>query len=123
MKSRRSALALLSCIGVLGLQTTAWAQNIDVMESHPSAQAVIGGVSSEFFVRFNTPVDHIRSRLVIKRGNDIVETLPPRLESAPDVLFARAPTLPPGDYILHWQVKSVSGQDTVQGDIPFTVGR
>ena len=47
--------------------------------------------------------------------------LEPRLESAADVLFARAPTLPAGDYKLHWAVRTMAGVDTIQGDIPFTV--
>jgi hypothetical protein len=43
------------------------------------------------------------------------------LKSAPEVLFARAPTLPAGDYTLHWAVRTMAGVDLIQGDIPFTV--
>jgi len=50
-----------------------------------------------------------------------VEHLQPRLESAPEVLFARAPTLPPGTYTLHWAVRTMEGVKIIQGDIPFTV--
>ena len=32
-----------------------------------------------------------------------------------------APPLPPGDYSLHWSVKSMTGANVVEGDIPFTV--
>lgn len=45
----------------------------------------------------------------------------PRLESAPEVLFARAPTLPAGDYDLNWRVKTMTGVEVTQGNIPFTV--
>ncbi len=31
----------------------------------------------------------------------------PRLQSNPNVLFARAPSLAPGSYTLHWTVKTI----------------
>jgi hypothetical protein len=55
------------------------------------------------------------------RDGTLVERLTPRLESAPEVLFARAPTLPPGSYLLHWAVRTMAKVDVIQGDIPFTV--
>lgn len=42
-----------------------------------------------------------------------------RLELAPEVLFARAPTLAPGDYNLHWAVKTMTGVNVIEGNIPF----
>ena len=72
-------------------------------------------------MRFDRPVDHVRSTLAISRGGRVVERLHPRLESAPDVLFARAPTLTAGDYKLHWTVRTLAGKNVVEGDIPFTV--
>ena len=51
----------------------------------------------------------------------LVEHLQPRLESSPDVLFARAPTLPPGEYMLHWTVRTMQDVKVTQGNIPFTV--
>lgn len=92
---------------------------VAVLDSQPKAHAVIDSRSSAFFVRFSRPVDHEDSRLAIKRDGQIIEVLHPRLESAPDVLFARAPTLPPGSYMLHWRV---GGQPQLEGEIPFTVG-
>jgi methionine-rich copper-binding protein CopC len=97
------------------------AEDLHVMESAPAASAVIDGRSSEFFVRFDRPVDHIRSLLAITRDGKVIETLHPRLGSAPEVLFARAPTLPAGDYKLHWSVKTMTDVTVVQGDIPFSV--
>jgi hypothetical protein len=93
-----------------------------MMESSPSASAVTDGRSDQFFVRFDRPVDHIRSVLSITRGGQVVETLHPSLNSAPEVLFAQAPRLPPGDYQLHWAVRPMSGVEATQGDIPFKVG-
>ena len=101
----------------------AWAQGVRVMESAPAANATINGQSTAFSVRFDKPVDHVRSVLVIKRDGEVVETLQPRLQSAPQVLFARAPTLPPSKYKLYWQVRTMTDVETSQGEIPFTVSK
>jgi methionine-rich copper-binding protein CopC len=121
MMSRRLAIVALSSIGMLYALAPARAEEVRVMESTPAASAVIAGRSSEFLVRFDRPVDHVHSTLAITRDGKLVERLQPRLESAPEVLFARAPTLPAGDYKLHWSVRTMAGVDVVQGDIPFTV--
>jgi methionine-rich copper-binding protein CopC len=110
-------LALLA----LGLGKPAMAQDVSVLDSAPKAKAVIGEPSSEFFVRFDRPIDHIHSRLSIWRDGQLVEHLQPRLQSAPEVLFARAPTLPPGQYMLRWTVRTMEGVKVTDGDIPFTV--
>lgn len=111
---------------LLGLFATAFsasasAQDVSVLDSAPKAKAVIGEPSSEFFVRFDRPIDHIHSRLSIWRDGQLVEHLQPRLESSPDVLFARAPTLPPGEYMLHWAVRTMQDVKVIEGNIPFTV--
>lgn len=118
MITRRQSLLAGAATGLLGLGSRAYAQELRVLESAPKADAVIGGRSSAFYVRFNRPVDHEDSRLAIKRDGQIVEVLHPRLESTPDVLFARAPTLAPGSYKLHWLV---GGSPQFNGEIPFTV--
>ena len=125
MKTRRFALVglLLTFAFALlvGLPVPAWAQEIVVLESAPKARAVIGEPSSEFFVRFDRPIDHRRSTLAIYRNDTRVERLVPRLDSAPDVLFARAPTLSPGTYTLRWAVSTPTGAKVLEGSIPFTV--
>jgi len=121
MMSRRFGAVGLSFLALLSILPAAWAQDVHMMESHPAASAVIDGRSSEFFVRFDRPVDHIHSLLTITSGDKVVETLHPRLGSAQDVLFAMAATLAPGDYKLHWSVRSMAGADVAQGDVPFTV--
>jgi len=97
------------------------AQEVNVLDSAPKAQAVIGEPGSNFFVRFDRPIDHVHSSLSIHHDGQVVERLVPRLESAPDVLFARAPTLAPGHYTLHWAVRTMAGVKTMEGDIPFTI--
>ena len=121
MMKRRRAIATLiaSCISVPA--AFAQTQGVHVLDSAPKAHAQIGRRSSEFFVRFDRPVDHIKSRLIIRQGDRVIDTLHPRLESTPEVLFARAPTLPAGDYLLHWSVVTLQGAQVVEGGIPFKV--
>ncbi len=122
MMSRRLAIAALSSIALPGAPLPGWAaEDCVMMNSSPAANAVIARRSSEFFVRFDRPIDHVHSTLDIMHDGKSVERLHPRLESAPEVLFARAPTLPAGDYKLHWSVRTMTGVDATQGDIPFTV--
>jgi methionine-rich copper-binding protein CopC len=115
---RRLALVGLFAIA---FAASARAQDVQVMDSAPKAQAVIGEPGSSFFVRFDRPIDHVHSNLSIWRDGRRVEQLQPRLQSSPDVLFARAPTLPPGEYLLRWTVRTMEGVKVIQGDIPFTV--
>ena len=119
MVTRRRNLLAGAAAGFLGAARAASAQDVRVLDSAPRANAVIGRRSSGFYVRFNRPVDHEDSRLTIKQDGRILEVLHPRLESAPDVLFARAPTLQPGSYTLHWVI---GGEPQFDGEIPFTVG-
>ena len=102
---------------------TAWAQDVRVMGSQPTAKAVIGEPGSSFFVRFDRPIDHIQSRLSIYRDGQLVERLEPRLQTEPNVLFAHAPTLPPGEYTMHWVVRTLAGATVEEGSIPFMVKR
>lgn len=118
---RRAALAAMLAVAVGVSSQRAQAADVRVVESAPKAHARIGRRSSAFFVRFDRPVDHRKSTLVIKQGDKVIERLHPRLESAPEVLFAEAPTLPPGDYTLHWAVITLQGEKATSGDIPFQV--
>jgi len=100
----------------------AHADDLKVLQTNPAANTLMDAHSDGFSVWFNQPVDHINSRLLVKRGDAVVETLVPRLQSNPNVLFARAPTLPPGSYTLHWVVKTIADARIEQGDVPFSIG-
>lgn len=119
--SRRVAAAAMPLLAIALASRSMAADEVRVLQSTPAASAVIDGRSSEFFVRFDRPVDHIRSTLEIMQDGKLVERLQPRLESSPEVLFARAPTLAPGNYQLHWAVRTIAGKEMIQGDIPFSV--
>lgn len=117
MIARRSILMALAFLA----PASALADDVRVMDSQPKAEAVIGEPSSAFYVRFDRPINHIESSLSIHRGGQLVERLEPRLQTEPNVLFARAPTLPPGAYTMHWAVRTRDGVKVEEGSIPFTV--
>jgi methionine-rich copper-binding protein CopC len=113
--------AVLVGLFAMMLPATAWAQEVQVTDSAPKARAVIGEPSSSFFVSFDRPIDHIHSNLSIWRDGQLVERLQPRFQTEPNVLFARAPTLAPGEYQLRWTVRTMEGVKVTEGNIPFTV--
>jgi methionine-rich copper-binding protein CopC len=121
MNLKRVAITVVASAGWLAALPAVHAEDLKVLETGPAANAVLSGPSDGFFVRFNQPVDHINSRLFVKRGADVIETLVPRLQSNPNVLFARAPTLAPGSYMLHWTVKTIQDAKIEQGEVPFSI--
>jgi hypothetical protein len=123
MTSRRFAVIGLAVLGFLRLSPGARAQGLHLAEPVPTASALIEEQSSEFFVRFNRPIDHAHSFFAIKRNGKVVETLRPRLEADPNMLYARTPTPKPGDYTLHWILRCRGSTDIYQGELPFTVNR
>ena len=112
-----------ACVLLLLSTVAAPARPMHVMSSTPAAEAIMQGGHAGYVVRFDGPVDHAQSRLEILRDGRVVETLHPRLNSEPDVLFAAAPALPPGRYMLHWTVRSMPDQEVSDGTIPFSVAQ
>lgn len=118
-RSTGAALAVLLATSLAALPAAA--RTMTVMDSHPSASAVMTGAAEEFFIRFDGPVDHAASALSILRDARVVATLRARLESQPNTLYATAGHLPPGGYVLHWRTVSMVDRDASEGDIPFSV--
>ena len=112
-----------TCWLLLLAAEAAHARTMHVMNSTPAAEAIMRGDHAQYVVRFDGPVDHVHARLEILRDGQVVETLHPLLDSAPDVLFASAPSPQSGHYVLHWYVKSMADQDDSDGMIPFSVAR
>ncbi len=126
MRRRLVATIGLALLGLAGTSARAWPADMRVADIHvtelvPAARAVPAERSIDFFVRFDRPVDHVYSFFAILRDGEVIELLRPRLEAAPNVLFARTSTPAPGHYILHWTVLSRTGGDAAQGEIAFTV--
>ena len=101
----------------------ALAETLHVRGSMPAAGSVLKGRHAEYVVRFDGIVDHAASRLYITQAGRVVQTLTPLGDSAPEVLFASGRTPPPGDYQLHWQVRSPLDAAVTAGDIAFSVAR
>ena len=92
-----------------------------IVAAKPDVGATVAGPKLAIDLRFNSRIDHFRSRLWLSAGD---KTLPVPIEKdAPsDHLAGAANALAPGDYVLHWQVLAVDGHIT-RGDIPFHVAR
>ncbi len=90
-----------------------------LISSTPSIQgtAVTGTIA--FKIKYNSRIDHHRSRLTLSVDAGAKSTLAINPGSPVDEIDASA-TLRPGHYSLRWQVLAVDGHIT-RGDIPFTV--
>lgn len=115
------SLGLAAIVALLS-QHMALAEALKVVKSNPAAGAVVEvDNSNQFEIRFDGPLDPRHSTLSITRDGQVVETLHPSLDASPGILFARGPRLAPGDYKLHWSVKSLNGTEVAEGDIAFSV--
>ena len=92
-----------------------------VMETMPAKDGTLSSAHGDYFVRFDQPVDHLHSTIDIVQDGKTVQTLHPRLKTEPNVLFARAPNLRPGKYVMHWSVPAANGSTVYQGDVSFSV--
>ena len=120
--SLRRVAVLSSLLAVAFAATARAAEPLKVVETGPAPNAVLRQQGEAFFVRFDRPIDHMSSRLIIMRDGQVVETLQPRLKTEPMVLFAQAaPPLADGHYTLAWVVKTVQDKELVRGSIPFSV--
>ncbi|WP_206664555.1 copper resistance CopC family protein [Dankookia rubra] len=93
-----------------------------VVASDPAAGASLAVAPRQVTVRFNSRIDHGRSRLVLVGPDAVQVPLDPAPEGEPTVLEApvAAATLVSGAWRLRWQVLAVDGHIT-RGDIPFTL--
>jgi copper resistance protein C len=91
-----------------------------VVESSPAVDSSIAGPEIAVTLRFNSRLDHQRSRLTLIGPDDTEQRLTLSQTSAPDVLQAKATGVSPGTYRLRWQVLAIDGHIT-RGDIPFRV--
>ena len=111
----------LASVALLAVVSPVLAQQFRVMETMPTNGAVLSGISSEYYVRFDRPVDHLQSFFIIKSGDKVVERLDLRYKTEPNVLFARAPTLAPGRYTMMWSLRSIDGTQVEEGEVAFSV--
>jgi methionine-rich copper-binding protein CopC len=115
----RACILVAALTGLAG--TPASARQMHMVESFPAGSAVVSGDRAQYFVRFDGPVDHQQSRIWISQGGNVLQLLVPRLNSAPSTLYALARRLPPGDYEMHWEVRSLPDGEITTGSVPFKI--
>src|SRR6266851_9242958 len=107
---------------LLGLQAHAQTAELDKTRPLRMESVTIGERGTEVFVQFDRPISHERSSLFLVHDGKVVETIHPRLEASPKVLFARIPTPMSGAYVLRWTVCPQGSNDRYDGEFPFKVG-
>ena len=113
-------IAALAALGWVALTIPPAFAHAIIVEAAPQADAVVHGGALEVRLRFNSRIDHRRSRLILYLADGSARPLSQAPDVAPDVVAARAVGLAPGAYRLRWQVLAVDGHIT-RGDIPFKV--
>ena len=118
MPPRRSAL-LLPALVLLPRPALAHAL---VISSSPSAGARLAALPGQVVIRFNSRIDHARSRVTLIGPDHAQLALELAPGQQPTTLTAPPPATPlvAGAWRLRWQVLAVDGHIT-RGDIPFTV--
>jgi methionine-rich copper-binding protein CopC len=114
--SKAFLAALLLCLAAMPRPAAAHAI---LMESVPAVNATAKGPDIAFDLRFNSRIDHKRSRLTLTLPDQSQQVLPIDADGPDDRLDTKA-TLAPGTYTLRWQVLAIDGHIT-RGDVPFTV--
>lgn len=112
------ALLAVLFLGLVAAPLPAAAHAI-LMESVPAVNATAKGPDIAIDLRYNSRIDHKRSRLTLTLPDQSQQVLPIDLDGPDDRLDTKA-SLPPGVYTLRWQVLAIDGHIT-RGDVPFTV--
>jgi copper resistance protein C len=91
-----------------------------IVSSQPSAGATVSRDATAIRLRFNSRIDHARSRLQLFAPDGTEQALTIAASAPADEFDAETQTLAPGAWRVRWQVLSVDGHIT-RGEIPFTV--
>lgn len=123
--SRRRLLATLGAVlpALALLHPGPASAHAVVTASDPAAGATLAAAPRHLTIRFNSRIDHGRSRLVLVGPEGVQLPLELAPEGEPTVLEVAldpAARLAPGAWRLRWQVLAVDGHIT-RGDIPFTL--
>jgi hypothetical protein len=110
-------------LAVLCFQAHAQAADRDTPRPLRMESVTIGERGTEVLLQFDRPISHERSTLFLVLNGKVIETIHPRLEASPKVLFARIQTPTPGAYVLRWTVCPQGSNDRYDGEFPFTVGQ
>jgi hypothetical protein len=106
----------------LSLQSHAETTALRPTGTIPLESVTIGANGTDLLVRFDHPISHEQSWLLLIRDGTVVACLHPRLEAQPNVLFARIHTPAKGNYLVHWIVVPEGSNERYDGEFPFMVG-
>jgi len=123
MVARHLHVIALVVASLLGFQTHAQTAAPRAGEPIRLKSVTIGERSTELLIRFDRPISHGQSWITLVRDGKVVATIYPRLEAAPNVLFARIQTPGPGNYVVRWTVCPEGRNERYDGEFPFTVDR
>ncbi len=105
---------------MLGAASTAAHAQAVLVASVPASGAKVSAGDFAFHLRFNSPIDHERSRLTLTHPDGSAEYLVIARGGPPQELAALV-RLTAGAYMLHWEVLPIGGQIT-SGSLSFTAG-
>ena len=92
-----------------------------MLESHPKVDEIMEGKGVSFAIRFDQPVSHRASRLILVTPQG-KRSLVLRLDTQPDTLYTFAGDLPDGMYELQWEAHATDGT-VISGTIRFSIGK
>ncbi len=119
--SRRATLGALLATSLVPLLPRRAAAHALVMSSTPEPGARLATAPAQVVLRFNSRIDHARSRLTLFGPDNHPVPLPLAPPTDPALVQAPLPAgLAPGGWRLRWQVLAVDGHIT-RGDIFFTL--
>jgi copper resistance protein C len=117
----RRALAAALLLGLALTGAGPAAAHAIVVTSEPAAGASLAATPRQVTIRFNSRLDHARSRLLLIGADNAPTPLAIAEGGDPVVVTAPLPAgLAPGEWRLRWQVLAIDGHIT-RGDIPFTL--
>jgi methionine-rich copper-binding protein CopC len=124
MRTVRTPLFKLTCftLAALLILVASASGHAVLLESSPALKGTVAGPDVPIKLRFNVRIDANRSRLTLVRPDGSTQPLEISKQSPTDSLSANATGLPPGAYILRWQVLASDGHIT-RGEISFSVTR
>ncbi len=119
--SRRVALGTLLATSLAPLWSRPAGAHALVMASTPAPGAQLATAPAQVTLRFNSRIDHSRSRMTLFGPDNQPLPLALAAETDPALVEAPLPTgMAPGGWRLRWQVLAVDGHIT-RGDIFFTL--
>jgi methionine-rich copper-binding protein CopC len=117
------SLRIFALVFLYSVSPQSHAQSVAMRSTSPIRleSVTINERTTELLVRFDRPISHSLSSLTLVRDGQVVATPHPRLEAAPNVLFARIPTPSAGNYTVRWTVCPEGTNDRYDGEFAFTI--